>query len=53
MMANQRSSKKSNHSAVREDSLDVRMIHEAREADKGKQRLTVNELRAHCGLAPI
>lgn len=38
---------------IREDALDVRMIREAREADKGKRRFTVNELRAQRGLAQI
>ena len=31
---------------VREDALDARMIREARGADKGKARYTINELRA-------
>jgi hypothetical protein len=38
---------------IREDAMDARMIREAREADKGKRRFTVNELRAQRGLAPI
>lgn len=38
---------------IREDAMDVRMIREAREADKGKRRFTVNELRTQRGLAPI
>jgi hypothetical protein len=38
---------------IREDALDARMIREAREADKGKARYTVNELRAQRGLAAI
>jgi hypothetical protein len=33
--------------------MDARLIREAREADKGKRRFTVNELRAERGLAPI
>jgi len=40
-------------SIVREDALDLRMIREAREADKGKARYTVNQLRAQRGLAAI
>jgi hypothetical protein len=39
--------------SVREDALDARLIREAREADKGKARYSVNELRAQRGLAPI
>jgi hypothetical protein len=38
---------------VREDALDLRMIREARETDKGKARYSVNELRAQRGLAAI
>jgi hypothetical protein len=38
---------------IREDAMDARMIREAREADKGKRRFSVNELRAQRGLAPI
>lgn len=38
---------------VREDALDARMIREARAADKGKARYTINELRAQRGLAAI
>ncbi|MFZ1218223.1 MAG: hypothetical protein WAO00_02970 [Chthoniobacterales bacterium] len=38
---------------IREDAMDAHMIREAREADKGKRRFTVNELRAQRGLAPI
>jgi hypothetical protein len=40
-------------SIVREDALDLRMIREAREADEGKARYSVNELRARRGLAAI
>lgn len=40
-------------SRVREDALDLRMIREAREADKGKARYSVNDLRARRGLAAI
>jgi hypothetical protein len=40
-------------SRVREDALDLRMIREAREADKGRVRYTVNELRAQRGLKAI
>lgn len=40
-------------SRVREDALDLRLIREAREADKGKARYTVNEMRAQRGLAAI
>lgn len=40
-------------SSVNEDAVDARLIREAREADKGKARLTVNELRAQRGLAAI
>ena len=38
---------------IREDALDARMIREAREADKGKARYTVNQLRTQRGLAAI
>jgi len=38
---------------VNEDAVDARLIREAREADKGKARFTVNELRARRGLAII
>ena len=38
---------------IREDDLDAHMLREAREADKGKARYTVNELRAQRGLAEI
>jgi hypothetical protein len=38
---------------IREDALDARMIREAREADKGRARYTVNELRTQRGLAAI
>lgn len=40
-------------SVIREDALDVRMIREAREADKCKVRYSVNELRAQRGLAAL
>ena len=40
-------------SVVREDALDARLIREAREADKGKARYRVNELRERRGLAAI
>jgi hypothetical protein len=40
-------------SRVREDTMDLRMIREARQADKGKARFGVNELRAQRGLAAI
>jgi hypothetical protein len=43
----------SSFSVVREDALDARMIREAREADKGKARYTVNDLRAQRGLSAI
>lgn len=39
--------------SVREDALDARLIREAREADKGKARYRVNELRERRGLATI
>jgi hypothetical protein len=42
-----------NLTRVREDALDLRMIREAREADKSKARYTVNELRAQRGLTAI
>jgi hypothetical protein len=38
---------------IREDALDLRMIREAREADKGKTRYSVHQLRAQRGLAAI
>lgn len=38
---------------VNKDALDARLIREAREADKGKARFTVNELRARRNLAAI
>jgi hypothetical protein len=38
---------------VNEDALDARLIREAREAEKGKTRVTVNELRTQRGLAAI
>jgi len=41
------------NSRINEDALDARMIREARGADKGKARYTVNELRAQRGLAAI
>jgi hypothetical protein len=37
----------------REDALDVRLIREARKADRGKPRFSVNELRAKRDLAAI
>ena len=40
-------------SRIHEDALDLRLIREAREADKGKARYTVNELRAQRRLAAI
>ena len=48
-----RASVSSDSSRVREDALDLRMIREAREADKGKARYSVNDLRAQRGFAPI
>lgn len=45
--------KASSFCVIREDALDARMIREARDADKGKARRTVNELRAQRGLAAI
>ena len=39
--------------SLREDALDVRLIREARAADKGKARYSVNSLRAQRGLAAI
>jgi len=41
------------YSVIKEDAVDARLIREAREADKGKTRFTVNELRARRGLAAI
>lgn len=38
---------------VNEDALDARLIREARKADRGKARFTINELRAQRGLALI
>lgn len=38
---------------INEDAVDVRLIREARQADKGKARFTVNELRMQRGLAAI
>jgi hypothetical protein len=38
---------------INEDAADARLIREAREADKGRARFTVNELRAQRGLATI
>jgi hypothetical protein len=43
----------SSRSVVREDASDARLLREAREADKGKVRYTINELRAQRGLAAI
>ena len=40
-------------SVVREDAVDIRLIREAREADKGRARYSVNELRAQRGLSGI
>jgi hypothetical protein len=40
-------------SRVREDALDLQLIREARAADKGKPRYTVNELRTQRGLTAI
>lgn len=48
-----RASLASGFSIIREDALDARMIREARHADKGKARYTVNELRARRSLAAI
>ena len=39
--------------SITEDALDARLIREARQADRGKARFTVNELRAQRGLAVI
>ena len=41
------------NSRINEDALDARLIREARRADRGKARFTVNELRAQRGLAAI
>lgn len=38
---------------INEDALDARLIREARQADRGKARFTVNELRGKRGLASI
>lgn len=38
---------------VNKDALDARLIREARDADRGKARFTLNELRAQRGLAAI
>ncbi len=38
---------------INEDALDARLIREARQADRGKPRFSVNELRAQRGLASI
>jgi hypothetical protein len=40
-------------SRINEDALDARLIREARQADRGRARFTVNELRAQRGLAVI
>lgn len=36
-----------------EDALDMRLIRQARQSDRGKERFSVNELRAQRGLAAI
>jgi hypothetical protein len=41
------------HGVVNGDAVDARLIGVAREADNGKARFTVNELRAQRGLASI
>jgi mRNA-degrading endonuclease RelE of RelBE toxin-antitoxin system len=38
---------------INEDALDAHLIREARQADRGKARFTVNELRVQRGLAVI
>lgn len=38
---------------INEDALDARLIREARQADRGKARYTINELRTERGLASI
>jgi hypothetical protein len=38
---------------INEDAVDAHLIREAREADKGKARFTVNELRVQRGLVVI
>ena len=42
-----------NFSRINKDAFDARRIREARGADKGKARYTINELRAQRGLAAI
>lgn len=42
-----------NRGVINEDALDAGLIREARQADRGKPRFSVNELRAQRGLEAI